>query len=100
MGILRDMAEHLFPALTLSTAIAPKGGDEIRRLVEQFREERANDIAALADRAGRSGARLAIMERERDAWRAYAQALEKACLGAGLEMPLSPDEERPTQREP
>ncbi|GEP12770.1 hypothetical protein MGN01_46150 [Methylobacterium gnaphalii] len=65
---------------------------DIKQLVEEFREERADDIAQLADRAGRSGERLAITERERDPWRDYAKELERRCLVEGGAVPPVPNE--------
>lgn len=66
---------------------------ELAQVLTEFREQRAEDFAQLADRAGRSGARLAEAEVQLDRWRAYAQKLELLCLRLGIEMPPAPDED-------
>ena len=62
---------------------------ELSKVPTGFREQRAEDFAQLADRAGRSGARLAEAENERDRWCTYAKALELLCVAHGIEMPTA-----------
>ena len=66
---------------------------ELAQVLTEFREQRAEDFAQLADRAGRSGAKLAEAEKDRDRWRAYAEKLERLCLQHGIAMPAAPDED-------
>lgn len=66
---------------------------DLAKVLTEFREQRAEDFAQLADRAGRSGARLAETEKELDRWRAYAQDLERLCLQHGIPVPSAPDED-------
>ena len=80
------------PAAPPETSAPAPGPDlEILELVRQFQEERLQDIAKIADRAGRNGARVAFAERERDQWRRYARQLVQICMANGLELRRAPD---------
>ncbi|MDP4024473.1 hypothetical protein Q8W71_17750 [Methylobacterium sp. NEAU 140] len=93
MSLLSKVMHAFVPAIPTAIPAAQQTASELAQLVTEFREQRAEDFAAMADRAGRSGVRLANAERERDEWRAYARELERLCLGAGLDMPPAPDDD-------
>lgn len=61
-------------------------------LVDEFRNTRASELAALIESRGERGAQLAACQIEVNQWRLYARRLEKACLEHGLELPPAPDE--------
>ena len=93
MSLLSRMSEALAPLLPAAAVAGSQVGADMAKVLAEFREQRAEDFAALADRAGRSGVRLAAVEGERDAWRTYAHDLERLCLAAGLDMPAAPDDD-------
>jgi hypothetical protein len=92
MSMLSKTFHALLPALAIAVPAAQRPSSELSQVLDEFREKRAEDFAQLADRAGRSGVRLAQAEAEIARWRAYAQSLECACMRHGIEMPSAPDE--------
>jgi hypothetical protein len=72
---------------------ARQESNDLLKVLTDFREQRAADFAQIADRAGRSGARLAETEARLDQWRTYAHELERLCMAHGIEMPAAPDED-------
>lgn len=92
MSLLSRTLQALVPGMPTVSAVAAQVDHDMAKILIEFREQRAEDFAAMADRAGRSGARLAEAEHELRQWQLYARALETACLAAGLELPEGPDD--------
>lgn len=81
------------PAASAGISASQQTASDLADVLREFRQQRAEDFAQLADRAGRSGERLAEAERDRDRWKAYAKELEQRCMCGGISMPSAPDEE-------
>lgn len=93
MSLLSRTLHAIRPGLPTVSAVAAQVDHDMTKILIEFREQRAEDFAAMADRAGRSGARLAETEHELRQWQLYAQALERVCLTAGLALPEGPGDE-------
>lgn len=93
MSILSRAMQALAPIAPLAAATAAQHGSEMKRVLDDFQQERADSFATLADRAGRRGAQLAEAQRERDLWRRYAHECERRLMAAGLDIPPGPDDE-------
>ncbi|MGU3668466.1 hypothetical protein ACLBX9_30155 [Methylobacterium sp. A49B] len=92
MNLLSKAIYAFMPAAPAGISAAQQTASDLANVLQEFREKRAEDFAQLADRAGRSGERLAEAERDRDQWMAYAEQLERLCLQHGITMPPAPDE--------
>lgn len=97
MSILSRAMQAFAPsASAIASGPSPaaiQNGLDLAKVLDEFREQRAEDFAQLADRAGRSGAKLAEAEEQCERWRDYAQKLERLCLEHGIAMPPAPDED-------
>lgn len=93
MNLLSKAMYAFLPAEPAAIPAAQQTASDLADVLREFRQQRAEDFAQLADRAGKSGERLAGAERERDRWKDYAEQLEQLCLKHGIAMPPAPDEE-------
>ena len=66
---------------------------EMKSVLDGFRESQAQALARLVEETGTRGAELAMCRKELSMWRRYARDLERACLAAGAELPRAPDDD-------
>lgn len=66
MSILSRAMQAFVPIVPMAAASAAGHGAEMAKVLDDFRQKRADDFASLADRAGRRGAQLAEAQHERD----------------------------------
>lgn len=86
--------------LAVAPRESPKFDASMAQLVDDFRNERASNMATLIESTSIKGAQLSLCQvkledcqNELNKWQQYAKKLEKECLKCGANIPKAPDEE-------